>query len=530
MPASPSWVTSTIVAALVALGLAGGISFAIMGVRSGTLGAGTSRVAAQNPTPILPTPVPLDPSTPTATATAWWGTRRAQIQLPLALRDGAASAVTPAGKRLGSARLGVSLPWNDGVWSDGHLEAELDHIDALGVTSLRVPVRWRDIEPEAGDFRWATTDARLRVLARRGYELHVVVVDYPAWASRYRCGGGLLEGGDDAWVRLMSAAAKRYRGQVAIWELGNEPDGESTVEADDAERRPERGRDQPTEPERGCWGELAKEYAQFVTLGAHAVRAASPQALVVPGTMSIESLPLDHDPQFLATFLGHGGEEAVDAIAYRWEPQAGDGVEEAGHIERILGNARVELPLWLTETGQYTERDPRFVADSYATQFHTVTQDLVRLASTAGLRRMYWHGWRDPEEHEDDEGWATDPGLVTAAGDPKPAWHALRHVLEHAADRSVRIASRPGSEAFRFRGVRDETWIAWSTTGDKGYVSFAVPPGADPSEPIDKVYFEPGAEPALPWEPVLRRIVARDGRYRVVLEPAVTFVHSLRAP
>ena len=500
---------------------------------------GRPAARAQNPTPILPTPVPIDPPTALPTATSIWGPLdQGRIHLPLALRAALPAPAKRGGTRIANTVLGVSLR-EEGAWSESPsgpgswilLEREeLPRIRSLGIGTLRLPVRWREIEPSEGRRDWVAVDARLSAVAEAGFEAHVVVVDYPTWATRYRCGGGLEEGGAEAWTDFLSEAAGRWRGRVAIWELGNEPDGESVVEPEDHERAPERGSGEPSTPERGCWGKLAEDYAAFYAAGAEAIHRVAPEATVLPGTFAAETLPLDHDPDFLSAFLGAGGATHADAIAYRWQPQVGDGLVEAERVGRILGNERVDRPLWLTDTGQYTERDSRFLAESYGAQLRFVTRDLLRVAASGRVERLYWHGWRDAPAAEGDEPFAVDPGLVAADGRAKPAWHALAYVLDHAANRPVVVASRLGTEAFRFRGAHEETWLLWSTTGDKGFVSLPLAPGADPATPVDKVLFVPGAEPILPWEEQRRRVPPRDGRVSIVSETDATFVHMAREP
>ncbi len=100
----------------------------------------------------------------------------------------------------------------------------LDLARQIGVTWVRLLLGWQDLEPQPGVFQWEAADRLLTAALERGLRPLVVLTGVPPWAGP-EPGGPLDEAGQEAFARLLAAAARRYgpRG-VKHWELFNEPD------------------------------------------------------------------------------------------------------------------------------------------------------------------------------------------------------------------------------------------------------------------------------------------------------------------
>jgi len=160
---------------------------------------------------------------------------------------------------------------------------DLPRVQQAGFTSIRTHVYWRDIEPAnttPDAFNWAGYDQRLRDYREHGLDPLVGIVGYPKWATRYACGGGLLEGMAPEWRQFVRALAERYSAppyNVHLWEIGNEVDGETEVDpAEDGQRPPDQGGNEPTWPFGGCWGDMASEYVEFLRIAYQEIKSSGP--------------------------------------------------------------------------------------------------------------------------------------------------------------------------------------------------------------------------------------------------------------
>jgi hypothetical protein len=111
-------------------------------------------------------------------------------------------------------------------------------IHGLGASLDRVEVRWDEIEPAPGNFRFDRLDRLIAESERWHISVLAVVDGAPAWAvdAKERIGAGppkaldtpaLLPGGApnpaNPWAFCLATVAKRYGHRIAAWEIWNEP-------------------------------------------------------------------------------------------------------------------------------------------------------------------------------------------------------------------------------------------------------------------------------------------------------------------
>lgn len=413
-------------------------------------------------------------TTPTTSAEATASPTAAPslAHVPFAANRNPATASVP--QRIWGAQLAADHLVD--LWAEDAL-VELPRMRAQGIRGVRTHINWSEIEPTdvaPSAYDLAATDARLAAYAAAGFDVVVSIVDYPAWATVYRCGFAVRDGQEAAWREFVGAVADRYSRppySVVAWEIGNEVDGETMIDASDWQRSEAWGRGEPTVPHGGCWGDRPEAYVAFLRVAAEAIDAAAPRAMVTLGNLALVDVPGFH-ADFLERFLAAGGGDLVDYVGFHWFPDLAeffpnkglpDGPGKAWQVIEALRRHGAAKPIWLTETYRLTREGD---AGSELRQLEFITKDLVTLAATTPLERIYWYGWRDFAGV--DLG-ATQRGLVRPDHAPKAALAAgaLKAMIE-ATDGVATDASTADAVAYRFRPVRggEVRYAAWSRSGE----------------------------------------------------------------
>ncbi len=484
MPASrhPSLAAGLLAAATIAVaavaalaGCAGGPGDIPGGAGSPRDGQGTVTATMASATPTdaaTPTnsPEPTATDTPTAvpssTPTAAPSETPTVVNLPYAARQARFAA-----EQTRFWGLQFSMEFDPLAYLDS-ITVELPRARGAGFTSVRTTLRWEQVEPanvapEA--FDWKAFDRKLADYSRAGFDVLVSVVEYPRWATEYRCGGSLKPGMEAEWRSFMRAAVARYSQppyRVVAWEIGNEVDGETVVRDDDFKRPPEWGQGEPTTPDGGCWGGRAAQYKEFLRMAYEETKAVDPGIPVTIGGLAYADVNGWFDMRFLDDLLAAGGGAYFDFLGYHWFanlkdvfPELPTGPQKHQQLADTLRRADVSKPIWLTETYRFTTAGQ---PESRAQQIDFVTKELVEVVARSDVRRVYWYGWVDfPAE------WSTaERGIVTNQRAPKPAFAALAYVVNYTQG-VVEDISTDRVTAFRFRPPRGtgHTVIAWSRDG-----------------------------------------------------------------
>lgn len=199
----------------------------------------------------------------------------------------------------------------------GDMAQTLEWARGLGVGWIKQQVEWHTIEHGPGDMDWAALDQAVGTAKAFGFKVLLGVTRAPEWTRTVE-----LEGGPPAdyaeFGRFMGQLAARYRGQVAAYELWNEPN-------------------------------LAREWrgdtldpARFVALvaeGARAVRAADPDAIIISGAPAVtginDGVMAIDDRVFLRGMYEAGIAQWVDGIGvhpYGFANPPDEGVRDAVHV------------------------------------------------------------------------------------------------------------------------------------------------------------------------------------------------------
>jgi len=228
-----------------------------------------------------------------------------------------------------------------------------------GLQWIRTTADWSQIEPSRGQFSWNDMDAAVVDATKAKASLVVLVANTPQWAAveptapesvwKHQPPSNVAD-----WQRFIDAAATRYRGRVAAWEI------EPTLEFQQF---------------RGT----VHDYLDMLHAARLAVRKADPNALVVAAS------PAGFDLSYIKWMFGQAADD-FDALMLNSRRQSPEDVLEAVttiHTQIAAGSPR---QLWLTDSDDDL---PKVVPDA------EVGDRMARMAAVdvAGqVTRQFWTG------------------------------------------------------------------------------------------------------------------------------------------
>jgi hypothetical protein len=308
----------------------------------------------------------------------------------------------------GPLELGVNVfaMWRD--WRSHDLL--FDRVQESGSGWVRVDLSWCDLEPQGPGQVEPEAQGRLDEvvdgLAQRELRPLIVITCAPEWAG----GTAAHPYPDDPaqFERVTRWLAERYRGRVAAWEIGNEPDCIG-----------------------GCPRGSAEAYVPLLQAGYRGIKAADPTATVVTGGTS------GNNARWTARMYAAGAHGFFDVLAVHpyVEPMTmpPDAPSE-GKVYRLTSVSAVRAvmeqngdgnkPIWFTEFGWTTGTTGPAEGVSEVTQAQYLQQavELIR-RDYPYVTRAFWYCLRD---RDDLNPYENSFGLVHLDGSAKPAFAALQ--------------------------------------------------------------------------------------------------------
>jgi hypothetical protein len=191
-----------------------------------------------------------------------------------------------------------------------------------GATGDRVELRWDEVEPAPGDYRFERIDRLVAESERWQLQVVAVLIGAPRWAVDHPDRAGAGPPSDwAAWERFVSVVAGRYGDRVAAWEVWNEPNI----------------------PE--FWRGSAADYARLLRSAYGPLKRAAPSSTVLVGGL------VQDDGSWLRRLLAE--EPPFDAVAWHVYNDPGE-VTRLAALTKELG---VAAPIWVTEAN-VPLRDP----------------------------------------------------------------------------------------------------------------------------------------------------------------------------
>jgi polysaccharide biosynthesis protein PslG len=191
------------------------------------------------------------------------------------------SAILPAASSSAaevSSPYGLLLTQIDHTTPPARLAAMLDSAQRANAAWVRLDFFWYSAEWNRGAWNWTYFDTLVSLARARGLHIVGTLWGTPQWAAT----DGVFAYGvpnSAAWETFVAATAARYRGQVEVWEVWNEPDA------------------------RFFWRGSPAQYAQLLAGAYTRIKAADPNARVALGGLAQGGGGLVSD--FLQQVLGN---------------------------------------------------------------------------------------------------------------------------------------------------------------------------------------------------------------------------------
>jgi hypothetical protein len=303
-------------------------------------------------------------------------------------------------------------------------ESDYELMHEAGITSMRVPLNWAEIEPEARDRfapHWEALDEEIGRAAENHIRAFLFVWGTPSWVSP-RIGGEPVTTARQrrAWSQFLHAAVARYGTRGSCWR-----------EHSDLPRLPVNQWE--------SWNEenivtFSKEpdpvrFARLIRISGGLLHRFEPGSTVILG--GLFGRPLQTPPNvpssgFLADLYRVPGIKryfdgvalhpyVADASALTWE------IENLRRAMSLNGDAAT--PLYVTEMGWGSasfesrwERGPRGQARELDRAFALLTENRLRWR----IGGVWWFSWTDAAHSCQ---FCDSAGLLTDKREAKPAWY-----------------------------------------------------------------------------------------------------------
>ncbi len=300
-------------------------------------------------------------------------------------------------------------------------------LEASGAESLRMPIRWRVVEPHRGAWDYSRVDRAIAAVPA-SLEILATLMSVPEWANDVN--PDTCDGWFDAyppkdladWTAFVEKTVQRYKGRIRHWEIWNEPNGVDFY--------------RPLPDPQG--------YAALLKTAYEAVKRADPDAVVALGGLQMNGIipnpwsPVK-TPDFLEDLYRAGAGPYFDVCNIHPYVLPSEG---PAHMMALIGDTLALMdrygdarkPLWITEIGCGLN------AGTTPEQQADLLRDSFRLTrAEPRIQRVHWFLLRDMAQ--DLLGPEGSMGIVTRDFQEKPAYHAFV-----AAAREGRTAD-PGDNA-----------------------------------------------------------------------------------
>ena len=326
-------------------------------------GQGTAQLSGSTLTYTGPTIIPEDGhDTISCTATSAAGSATAQIVA-----------------NISTAVAGYNGPVPSTFFGMHYINAASWPAVSFGAQGKMPGTTWPSLEPASGQFNWARLDQLVASAKAHGVGVMYSSAGAPQWAvanastctpdpfsGSPSCTGNVVNLAD--WDAFVTALATRYKGQIQIYELWNEPQNS-----------------------------FSGTVPQIVALTQHEhdiIRTLDPAATILSPSI------VSWGYQYFASYLAAGGTTDVDGIAFHSYPDPSNDIPETitGSLISTLRTVMTTYglagkPMWDTEgswgyasAGAITDPNLRaaFVARHYLLHW------------SMGISRFYWYCWDDP--------------------------------------------------------------------------------------------------------------------------------------
>ena len=212
---------------------------------------------------------------------------------------------------------------------------------------------WNIIEPKKGQFDWGLTDIYVKGITNAGVKISAVVQPFAGWDQKntlplancnvldfalydYKAGppNDIAE-----YQNFLTKIVERYKGKVAVWEIGNEYDGHC-----------------------GGYENNPQGYFDLVKISSETIKKVDPKAIVTNGGASGFANTDDGEKNFWTKFFELGGGQYIDYFNLHYNIERSqsaklDPVAFEKYLKiynNLMDKNGGRKPLYLTEFGIYS--------------------------------------------------------------------------------------------------------------------------------------------------------------------------------
>lgn len=341
-------------------------------------------------------------------------------------------AVTNADGRLGMCDVLVGSPLPD----SGPTWAQLAY--SAGARTNRWEFRMDKVEAAAGTWNFDATDSVVSNDTAHGLDTEGILIGTPGWAvkSGQTPGNGLPRGlgrpvtdPANVWADFVRQIVRHYAGQVAYWEIWNEPDLKY------------------------FWTNSPSDYYQLLKVSYTVIKSVDPTAKVVVAGMVVPDLNffsavLDAAKSDPASRAAHG---YFDIAAWHAYGAAKEVYPNLIQMRSIMGNHGFgAAPVWVTEAG-FPASNP----NGETRQAAYVLQSIA-YAFAAGADRVFVYRASDDPTPKT---W----GMISADGAPRLAYTAFSVAAQYLSHvQGATYDPTPDAERFVFYTPQNRISLVWN--------------------------------------------------------------------
>lgn len=352
--------------------------------------------------------------------------------------------------------LGVNAQFQ--YFSPSVSQKQMDRLDALGLTWVRLAIHWAMIEPTENDLQLDTLDSAMSAMQGRQYSILAYLVGSAPFAAAVPAGAAPSDQYPpkdyNVFAQRMQMLAQRYP-QVNTWQVWNEPNI--------------------------VW--LPKEdpdaYDRLLTTTATAIRAAIPDKPVATAGMAYYSQMRSTPGLMLEDLLqdGLGSENLIAAYhPYSELPEGDDATAKdflvRGNFLNSALHSRGVQQVWATEWGwsSYTSgaREMQAMIGRDGQADYTLRR--LALMATMDYQRIFLFNLSDLDARASNRDQSY--GLVDLSGEPKPVYNALKYFLDTTGPSLAPADPPPLANApddlYSIAWTRPDgshVWMFWSASG-----------------------------------------------------------------
>jgi len=376
---------------------------------------------------------------------------------------------------------------------------QMDMADDVNTYWLRnAAISWELIEPNERTgtdpiYNWSSVDEwAFQEASIRGIQVIATVKYTPSWAQKHpgvSC-GPIAEDSLDEFAQFMVALVERYGVppyNVKHWEIGNEPDVDHILVADNSIY--------------GCWGDDADPYygggyyGKMLNAVYQPMKVVDPDAMIHIGGLLLDCDPTDPPPEkncnpgnFLEGILRgpdddpeyipgnnfdivsfHGYAPYIESLVwdetwFTWDQRGGVVLGKEDFLREVMGRYGVDKPLLHSEAGLLCDARNSYCnppgPDFYEAQADYVVWVHVRNIA-AEIIGTIWFTLNGP-------GWQNS-ALLDSSQNPRPSYYSFQFMAEELRNADYRqrmwlyYDQYPFLRVYEFNKSGKRIWVMWAS-------------------------------------------------------------------